>query len=127
MLVEDDEIVAASTATLLEEWGLNVEICDTTEAAIVAMWRDEAHYDAILADYRLPGRPGSDAVRAAKLKWPGALGLVVTGDVTIQELDALRAQGVRILAKPLHADRLADALTPLRSNRGAVETHAPNH
>ena len=32
LLVEDDEIVAASTATLLEERGLKVEICDTTEA-----------------------------------------------------------------------------------------------
>jgi signal transduction histidine kinase/CheY-like chemotaxis protein len=119
LLVEDDEMVAASTAALLEEWGLHVQTCGTAEAAVAAMSRDEAHYDAILADYRLPGLSGSDAVRAAKLKWPGALGLVVTGDVTIRELDALRAQGVRILAKPLHPDRLADALAPLRANHGA--------
>jgi signal transduction histidine kinase/ActR/RegA family two-component response regulator len=126
LLVEDDEIVASSTATLLEEWGLKVELCGTTEAAIAAMSRDEAHYDAILADYRLPGLPGSDAVRAAKLKWPGALGLVVTGDVTIQELDTLRAQGVRILSKPLHADRLADALSSLRGDPVGVKPHVPN-
>ena len=72
----------------------------------------DAHYDAILADYRLPGLPGSDAVRMAKLKWPGALGLVVTGDVTIQEFETLQAQGGCVLAKP---DRLADALAPLRA------------
>jgi len=114
LLIEDDENIAESTTELLKEWGLQVETFGTAESALEALAYHDAPYDAVLADYRLPGLSGADAVRAAKLKWPSVLGLVVTGDLANAELDTLRDSGVRILAKPLHPDRLADALGPLR-------------
>jgi CheY-like chemotaxis protein/anti-sigma regulatory factor (Ser/Thr protein kinase) len=126
LLIEDDEAIAASTAALLKEWGLQVDTCSTAEAALDAFAHADTHYDAVLADYRLPGLSGADAVRAARLKSPGVLGLIVTGEVMSTELEALRASGVRVLKKPLHPDRLAEAMAPLRSTTADHQALAAN-
>ena len=115
LLVEDDETIATSTAALLKEWGLDVDTCGTAEAGLAALSHNGTRYDAVLADYRLPGLSGADVVRAARLRLPGVLGLIITGDLASAELATLRASGVQVLTKPLRPDRLAEALAPLQS------------
>jgi signal transduction histidine kinase/FixJ family two-component response regulator len=130
LLVEDDAGVAASTAGMLREWGLEVRVARTAEAAIAAIAEAARPFDAVLTDFRLPGRSGLDVVASAQLRWPWVRVVVMTGDVGANLKDVV-AEGVPVLAKPVSAMTLAAALAPLAASAlehddppTAIDAHA---
>jgi signal transduction histidine kinase/ActR/RegA family two-component response regulator len=112
LLVEDEPSVAAATAGTLREWGLEVDVARTAEAAIAAIGEASLPWDALISDFRLPGRSGLDVIATARRRWPWLRAFVMTGDVGANLAQALPGD-VRLLAKPLSATTLAGALAPL--------------
>lgn len=113
LLVEDDALVAESTADLLRSWGLHVSVVGTAEEAYELIQDPLQTWNAVLADYRLPSHCGLDVVDLAKQAQPQALALVLTGDAADKRLADAREKGLQVLEKPVRLERLAQALAPL--------------
>jgi two-component system, sensor histidine kinase len=113
LLVEDDRLVAESTAELLRAWGLEVSVVHDCDAAFEQLQQAGTAWRLVLADYRLPSRCGLDVIERARQTCPQALGLILTGDAGDARLQAAREHGLQVLEKPVRLERLAQALRPL--------------
>ncbi|MEM8755948.1 MAG: response regulator [Pseudomonadota bacterium] len=99
-VVEDDEVVAASVAALLDAHGFRAESYRTAEAFLDAA-TDGAATDCVLMDVRLPGLDGVEAV--ARFRAAGGLTpiVVVTGHADVSlAVAAMRAGAQDLLEKP---------------------------
>ncbi|MCM5681856.1 ATP-binding protein [Schlegelella sp. S2-27] len=113
LLVEDDLLVAESTADLLRSWGLHVSVVGSAEEAFQLIDDTLQTWNAVLADYRLPTHSGLDVLERVRQSQPQALTLVLTGDAADKRLADARDKGLQVLEKPVRLERLAQALTPL--------------
>jgi PAS domain S-box-containing protein len=78
LLVEDDPLVALSTAQMLSDWGYSVVQAYDAEDALSAL---DAHPETslMITDVGLPGMNGHDLVRAARGRRPELKALFVSG------------------------------------------------
>ena len=117
LLVEDDDEVRSTTATVLQAHGWACFAGATLPQAIDALARAEAWPTALLTDLRL-GTPddGLDVARAARHEFGLDLPvLLLTGDLD-PALDArAREAGVALRRKPLSPGELLQALDALAS------------
>ena len=104
LLVEDDELVLATTAQLLEELGATVVKERSAEDALSRLAREP--FDLIIADYRLPGSSGVELIKDARQRQPRLSAAIITGDPSIEELKRLVDLGTEVIQKPVRADRL---------------------
>jgi CheY-like chemotaxis protein len=80
LIVEDDPIVRALAAALLEESDLRVVECEDAEQAFASLCRFGEEIALIFADVRLPGLlDGVDLAQRAKVLWPHIIVVVTTG------------------------------------------------
>lgn len=109
LVVDDEQDSRLATATLLASYGCEVRTAaDVAEAEAVLR---EAEVDFVVSDYRLPGlRDGLGFLLALRAASPQLRTLLVTGETAPERLQAIRASGIPCLAKPVRADRLAEAL-----------------
>lgn len=113
VLVEDDEVVAESTADILRSWGVQVDVVHTAEEAFQLFGSSPWAWQAVLADHRLPGRAGLDVLLDVQQHHPGTLVALLTGDPGDPRVAQARRTGLAVLEKPVRLDRLAAALAPL--------------
>lgn len=113
LLVDDDTAVCASTADLLRDCGLEVASCHSAEAALSLIAESDAAFDAVLADYRLPAQSGLAVIRAARARWPGVAGLMMTGGAPAARVHECEEERVRVLLKPVGERELLSALAPV--------------
>lgn len=78
LLVDDEEVVRASTADMLEELGFDVVGTGSAEAALEAL-RQGLRPDLIVTDHLMPGRSGADLIREVRQSFPDAATLLVSG------------------------------------------------
>jgi two-component system CheB/CheR fusion protein len=116
LLVDDDLDIVASTADLLEAWGLHVVSCASAEEAFSHIAEPRAAFDVLITDYRLPGLSGLTVVDAARRRFP-LLCILVTGDVGTALSEQVPADVVT-LSKPVSVTSLAAALHPLTAAPG---------
>ncbi len=111
-MIEDDDFVVTGTRSLLEAWGLTVEVAsdsgtneDISDALCVRP-------NLIIADYRLPkGRSGLDMVRRIRQVSGRAVpAIVVTGDISPAVAEEARAAGCALLEKPVEPAVLRRAI-----------------
>lgn len=110
LLVEDDPLVAEATAELLKVWGAQVTTVHSGEAALALMEEEAAHFDAVIADYRLPLMTGAHVVKAAMARWPAIRAVVVTGNAVEGILREIQLLGAALLQKPIRTAALVDIL-----------------
>lgn len=105
LLVDDDDLVRATVAFMLEDAGFAVTEAESGEAAL-ALARDGQAFDALLTDVAMPGLDGPDLVE--RLRGGGWTRPVVymTGHARDHVLD-----GETVLHKPFEADELHEVLT----------------
>jgi putative addiction module CopG family antidote len=111
LLVEDDELIRASTAEILIEEGFAVVDAASAEAAMALL--GSAPVDVLVTDVNLPGLSGPEFADRARTLCP-ELGIVfATGDTAavLAEADAV------MLAKPYGADVLVRAVGAAMSRR----------
>ncbi|MGU3390626.1 response regulator [Sphingomonas sp. M1A8_2b] len=104
LLVEDDALIRANTAEMLQGSGFVVVDAASAEDAMTAL--QTVPIDALVTDVNLPGVSGPDFARTARTLRPGVGIVFATGDTAsvADETDAI------MLEKPYGLDALAAAV-----------------
>lgn len=80
LVVEDDAAIRNLAAAVLEETDLDVIACDSAEAAISVLERDDVTVALLFADVRLPGAmDGLALARTVERRWPDVRVVVTSG------------------------------------------------
>jgi CheY-like chemotaxis protein len=107
MVVDDDPEVRTGMRLLLESWGCSVLSADNADDAL-EMVADGLAFDALVADFRLPG--GVSGAKLIENIWklkPGPLpALLVTGDTEPARLQEASDLNLELLHKPVQPARL---------------------
>ena len=112
VLVVDDEMSIRMLAReILGTSGYVVDIAASGEEALERL--EEAHYDLVIADVRMPGMDGVDLHARIRERWPQLLPRVIfiTGDTESERTATLlREASVHHLEKPFHTAQLLRAV-----------------
>lgn len=112
LLVDDEEVVRASTADMLADLGYEVLEAPSAEKAL-RLIRDGLHPDVLITDHLMPGMTGTDLAYAAREHLPGLPVLIVSG---YAEHKGLTAELPR-LVKPFRQADLAASLSEIGNAR----------
>jgi CheY-like chemotaxis protein/two-component sensor histidine kinase len=107
LLVDDEELVRMSTATMLSDLGFRVLEAASGEEAM-RMIREGVRADVLVTDHLMPGMTGTELARAVRGMRPGVRVLIISG---YAELDGI-APDLPRLTKPFHFAELAQHLAP---------------
>ncbi len=101
LVVDDDPDVLSATRDLLAGWKCAVLTATSLQEA-VSVTADE-EIDVIIADYRLAdGHTGLEVIKAMNEKaGRKSKALIITGDVTAEELSSIRDDQYPVLSKPV--------------------------
>ena len=117
LLVEDDALIAMSTAGLLEDLGHRV-VEASRGAEALQILREQPCLDLMITDYSMPGMSGAEVARAARALRPDLPILLATGFAELpdgEELDLPR------LRKPYTQHQLAAEIARLAGRTAAAE------
>ena len=114
LLVDDEDLVRASTLEMLSELGYTVVQADSAEAAI-ALVDEGLKPDVLVTDHLMPGMTGVQLIERLRERQPSLPALVVSG---YAESEGLAAEFSR-LTKPFRQSELAEALATIFT--GAAE------
>jgi PAS domain S-box-containing protein len=109
LLVDDEDLVRASTADMLTEMGYAVIEAPSAEEAL-RLIRNGASPDLLVTDHLMPGMNGTDLARIVRSERPGLQILLVSG---YAEADGV-APDLSRLTKPFRSDELAKSLAEIR-------------
>lgn len=110
LLVDDEPNVLSALQRALRrflpESAVAIETCQDPEQALLRC--DEAEFDVVMSDYRMPGLSGGDFLQVFKAVQPDAVRLVLSASNDVVEvMDAInRAEVYRYVAKPWEAKEL---------------------
>ena len=111
LCIDDDPSILEGLSSLLGRWGCIARGVPDEIQALRAV--DEGFLpDAVLCDYQLANhRTGAEALSAVRealrhAGQPKVVTLLITGDMASPELEALAAQGIPVLHKPVTPARL---------------------
>ena len=116
LVVDDDPLVLANTAAMLEDLGHSVRLAVSGEDALEQLTRDP-HVDLVVTDQLMPQMTGSQLARRIRLGVPDLPILIVSGFSEVESSDAGRFP---ILGKPFDRDALAGALADLERPASVV-------
>ena len=109
MLVDDEELVRASSAAMLADLGYSVIEAASGEEAL-RMVDEGAAFDLLVTDHLMPGMAGTDLARSLLERFPQRPALIVSG---YAEVDGI-APDLPRLSKPFRLQELAGALAELK-------------
>jgi DNA-binding response OmpR family regulator len=109
LVIDDDAALRGGLVAALEHAG-----AVATAAGSVEEFEDMAvgldDFDALLLDYRLPGRTGLDLAREAS---PATPVIIVSGDPEVGAATEASPANLRLVLKPFEPDELLEALSIL--------------
>lgn len=108
LLVDDEELVRASTSYMLAELGYRVIEAASGEEAMELIGAGES-FDLLITDHLMPGVNGTDLARMVRDSRPGTPILLVSGYAEREGLDP----DLPRLAKPFRKNELAASLAHL--------------
>jgi signal transduction histidine kinase len=109
LIVDDDPMVAATTAAMLEDLGHSVLVVSSGQLALNVV-RSEAHIDLIVTDYAMPGMTGAELAKHIRQVRPSLPIILATGYADLPNADD---PGLPRLAKPYRRDEMARMLAAL--------------
>jgi PAS domain S-box-containing protein len=109
LLVEDDALIAMSTAGLLEDLGHRV-VEASRGAEALDILREHPHVDLMITDYSMPGMSGADVARAARALRPDLPILLATGFADVPDGEEMNLPRLR---KPYLQHQLAAEIARL--------------
>ena len=96
-------------ADRLAERGFEVVQADTGEKALQLL--EQFAFDVVVTDLRMPGVDGTHVIQAALERYPGIVGIVITGYGTVRDaVDAIKRGAADFVAKPYQFDELMHVL-----------------
>lgn len=118
LLVDDDPLVLASTAAMLDDLGYDVVEVESAERALEEL-RAGKTVDALVTDQMMPGMTGMElATEVGRLR-PALPILLSSGYAELSEVESTRLPR---LSKPFTQSTLAQALVNLLGQRNAGDT-----
>ncbi|WP_240356741.1 ATP-binding protein [Pseudomonas sp. 15A4] len=108
LLVDDEELVRASTSYMLADLGYRVIEASSGEEALQLLGTGQ-HVDLIVTDHLMPGISGTDLARRVRNARPGTAILLVSGYAEHEGLDP----DLPRLTKPFRKSELAASLSQL--------------
>ncbi|TDV45039.1 PAS domain S-box-containing protein [Pseudomonas graminis] len=108
LLVDDEELVRASTSYMLADLGYRVIEASSGEEALQLLGTGQ-HVDLIVTDHLMPGISGTDLARRVRISRPGTAILLVSGYAEHEGLDP----DLPRLTKPFRKSELAASLAQL--------------
>ena len=110
-------------ADRLAEHGFKVTEAESGERALVLL--DQFAFDIVIADLRMPGIDGTAVIEAAHERYPGIVGIVVTGYGTVRDaVDAIKRGAADFIAKPFQFDELLHVLRKAVEQRRLTSENA---
>ncbi|MBI2804702.1 MAG: sigma-54-dependent Fis family transcriptional regulator [Planctomycetes bacterium] len=110
ILVVDDEIdLAESLESNLSRRNYEVSVTTSPEEGLKLIER--GNFDLLLSDLMMPGMNGIDLLRKALEIDPQLVGIIMTGQATVQTaIDAMKAGAFDYLLKPFKSDQVVPVL-----------------
>jgi len=108
LLVDDEELVRATTSYMLADLGYHVIEAASGEEALQLLEAGQ-QFDLIVTDHLMPGISGTELARAVRVSRPGTPILLVSGYAERRGLDP----DIPRLNKPFRKDELAASLSRL--------------
>jgi len=109
LLVDDEDALRTVMAERLTEAGINVTEASSGEQALERLERFA--FDVLVSDLRLPGIDGREVLAAALARYPGIIGIVVTGYGTVKDaVDAIKRGAADFISKPFQFEELMHVL-----------------
>jgi CheY-like chemotaxis protein/two-component sensor histidine kinase len=102
VMIEDEPSVREGMDLLLRQWGCSPVSCGSLEEALNALDRLGRAPDGVIADYRLRGETGAQAISALRERFGAGLpAVIITGDIGADRLAEFAAQRYFYLHKPV--------------------------
>src|SRR5437764_603781 len=122
LVIDDDPIVLAGTAAMLEDLGHTATEVDSAEQGLKILQSD-ASIDLVITDHAMPGMTGTELAKRIRRKWPELPVIIATGYAELPgELDP----SVPRLSKPYRQQDLAAVVAQLIGEQSAAEPAALN-
>jgi CheY-like chemotaxis protein len=112
LLVDDDALIAASTAAMLEDLGHRVFEAHSGKDAL-ALLEEGLQPDLVITDYAMPGMTGGDLALILRQHHPKLPILLATGYAEMKGADRM---DLPRLAKPYTQQQLSLQIAPLLAN-----------
>jgi len=108
LVIDDDEIILDSTYSLLSTSGFFTIAATSAAEGIARLTAENRIPDLILCDYQLAfATTGYDAIEMIREEFATNIpALIVTGDTTPEHLREWKLSDIRVLHKPMQAERL---------------------
>lgn len=110
LLVDDEDVVRASTSHMLEDLGFQVVEAASAEEALILL-REGDRFALLVTDHLMPGMDGAQLARATQQSHPRMPTLIISG---YAEADGIAPDQPR-LTKPFRTQELSDAIAALGS------------
>jgi len=109
LVIDDERVICDACTLILSEEGYMVERCMTGKAGLLAI--EQADYDMILLDLKLPDLEGMEILKIIRKKKPDLCVIVMTGYDTIPvAVEAMKLGASDYLGKPFTDDNLIAAI-----------------
>ncbi len=109
LLVDDEDALRTVIAERLTDCGFRVTEAASGEQALEKLERFA--FDVLVSDLRLPGIDGREVLAAALQRYPGIIGIVVTGFGTVKDaVDAIKRGASDFISKPFQFEELLHVL-----------------
>src|SRR5215212_12002698 len=110
-------------AERLSERGFEVVEADDGEKAIQML--EQFAFDVVITDLRMPGIDGTRVIETALERYPGIVGIVITGYGTMKDaVDAIKRGASDFIAKPFQFDELIHVLDKAVEQRRLTSENA---
>ena len=110
-------------AERLAERGFDVVEADSGERAQELL--EQFAFDVVITDLRMPGIDGTQVIEAAIARYPGIVGIVITGFGTVKDaVDAIKRGAADFIAKPFQFDELMHVLQKALEQRRLKQENA---
>jgi two-component system response regulator PilR (NtrC family) len=109
LLVDDEDALRTVMAERLADAGFAVTEAASGEQALERLERFA--FDVLVSDLRLPGIDGREVLAEALRRYPGIIGIVVTGYGTVKDaVDAIKRGASDFISKPFQFEELLHVL-----------------
>jgi len=117
LMVDDEALIRDGVAFLLRESGAEVVACGSAEEAMAEFAASETPFDAVVADFGLPGENGRAMLLRMLSDRPDLIAVLASGYTGTEQFADLRTFGVAFFQKPYHVADLVRTLATSRSSR----------